>query len=147
MAGWVFRENRVPHYQRQYQSADGLRLWQKSARSKAFLLPYYAILFGSFTATMYAMARMVLVSQQFLTVIGALNPITSKLQLLMILQSTGPQDLVGKIKDPLDILWLKWDFNFDMQKDPNLSSIGVYNQDFPTSIENTMSALFFTILV
>lgn len=26
---WVYRENRVPHYQRLFQKHDGLRQWQK----------------------------------------------------------------------------------------------------------------------
>jgi hypothetical protein len=26
---WVFRENRVPHYQREFQKHDGLRTWEK----------------------------------------------------------------------------------------------------------------------
>jgi hypothetical protein len=26
---WVMRENRVPHYQRDFQKHDGLRIWQK----------------------------------------------------------------------------------------------------------------------
>lgn len=26
---WIYRENRVPHYQREFQKHDGLRLWEK----------------------------------------------------------------------------------------------------------------------
>ena len=29
---WIFRENRVPHYQREFQKHDGVRLWQKVRR-------------------------------------------------------------------------------------------------------------------
>ncbi|KAJ4355555.1 uncharacterized protein N0V89_003573 [Didymosphaeria variabile] len=29
MAGWIYRENRVPSYQREFQKHDGLRLWMK----------------------------------------------------------------------------------------------------------------------
>ncbi|KAF2792972.1 hypothetical protein K505DRAFT_375648 [Melanomma pulvis-pyrius CBS 109.77] len=59
MAGWVYRENRVPHYQREFQKHDGLRLWEKS-RGKWMVPAYKVILFGSFGASMYMMGRMVL---------------------------------------------------------------------------------------
>lgn len=37
MCSWIFRENNVPHYQREFQKHDGVRLWQKvrSAEGKA----------------------------------------------------------------------------------------------------------------
>jgi hypothetical protein len=31
---WVFRENRVPHYQREFQKHDGLRTWEKVRRAR-----------------------------------------------------------------------------------------------------------------
>ncbi|KAF2014600.1 hypothetical protein BU24DRAFT_463377 [Aaosphaeria arxii CBS 175.79] len=59
MAGFVNRENRVPHYQRLFQKHDGLRLWEKS-RGKYIMPVYKAILFGSFASSMYMMGRLVL---------------------------------------------------------------------------------------
>jgi hypothetical protein len=29
ITSWVFRENNVPHYQREFQKHDGLRTWEK----------------------------------------------------------------------------------------------------------------------
>jgi hypothetical protein len=29
MRSWIFRENRVPYYQREFQKHDGLRTWEK----------------------------------------------------------------------------------------------------------------------
>ncbi|KAK7551506.1 hypothetical protein JOL62DRAFT_564551 [Phyllosticta paracitricarpa] len=60
MAGWVFRQNNVPHYQRLFQKHDGLRQWNKTPRSKYFLYPYYVMLCGSFGAAMYMTCRVVL---------------------------------------------------------------------------------------
>ncbi|EGD90176.2 hypothetical protein H112_02649 [Trichophyton rubrum D6] len=62
MAGFVFRENRVPYYQRLFQNGDGVRQWKKTARSPYLLYPFYVSLYGSTIATMYAMGRIVLVS-------------------------------------------------------------------------------------
>ncbi|KKZ59992.1 hypothetical protein EMCG_00834 [[Emmonsia] crescens] len=47
-AGFIFRENRVPYYQRLFQKNDGKRLWNKSHRSPYLLYPYYISLFGTF---------------------------------------------------------------------------------------------------
>ncbi|KAL6710629.1 hypothetical protein ACN47E_008677 [Coniothyrium glycines] len=57
MAGWVFRENNVPHYQREFQKHDGLRTWEKS-RGKWMIPGYKVILFSSFGASMYMMCRL-----------------------------------------------------------------------------------------
>ncbi|KAF2867437.1 hypothetical protein BDV95DRAFT_502909, partial [Massariosphaeria phaeospora] len=56
---WVYRENKVPHYQALFQKKDGLRLWEKS-RGR-FIMPVYKVmLFGSLSASMYMMSRLVL---------------------------------------------------------------------------------------
>ncbi|BDD58020.1 hypothetical protein MPDQ_008129 [Monascus purpureus] len=60
LAGFVFRENRVPYYQRLYQRHDGTRLWWKSPRSGFVLYPYFISVYGLGAATLYAMCRMVL---------------------------------------------------------------------------------------
>ncbi|KAF6230588.1 hypothetical protein HO173_011125 [Letharia columbiana] len=60
MAGFVNRENRVPHYQRLFQKNDGLRQWWKTPRSKYMLYPYFVALWGTLGGTMYMMGRMVL---------------------------------------------------------------------------------------
>ncbi|KAK8205035.1 hypothetical protein IWZ01DRAFT_485834 [Phyllosticta capitalensis] len=110
MAGWVFRQNNVPHYQRLFQKHDGLRQWQKvrqlppapwdprsktstistsgcsgprTPRSKFFLYPYYVMLWGSFGAAMYMSCRVVLV--------GAIR----RPQGHTLTGYTGQEDLVG----------------------------------------------------
>ncbi|KAM0800884.1 hypothetical protein BDR22DRAFT_849613 [Usnea florida] len=60
MAGWVNRENRVPHYQRLFQNNDGVRQWNKTPRSKFMLYPYYVLLWGTFGGTLYMTGRMIL---------------------------------------------------------------------------------------
>ncbi|PGH04138.1 hypothetical protein GX51_03645 [Blastomyces parvus] len=60
MAGFIFRENRVPYYQRLFQKHDGKRIWNKSHRSPYLLYPFYISLFGTFGASFYAMCRTVL---------------------------------------------------------------------------------------
>ncbi|KAG9388659.1 COX7a domain containing protein [Pyrenophora tritici-repentis] len=89
MAGWVMRENRVPYWQREHQKHDGLRTWEKvryqyiregkrgahymwmkrehqrlvdmdSARGKWMIPGYKVLLFGSLSASMYMMGRLVL---------------------------------------------------------------------------------------
>ncbi|KAK9595264.1 hypothetical protein V6Z93_005040 [Aspergillus fumigatus] len=62
MAGFVFRENRVPYYQRLFQQHDGKRQWWKTERSKYIMYPYLISVYGLGIATTYAMCRMVLVS-------------------------------------------------------------------------------------
>ncbi|GIC90910.1 cytochrome c oxidase subunit 7 [Aspergillus udagawae] len=62
MAGFVFRENRVPYYQRLFQQHDGKRQWWKTERSKYLMYPYLLSVYGLGIATTYAMCRMVLVS-------------------------------------------------------------------------------------
>jgi len=59
MAGWIFRENRVPYYQREFQRHDGLRTWQK-ARGKYMVPVYQTLLYCSFASSMYMMGRLVL---------------------------------------------------------------------------------------
>ncbi|KAH7081350.1 hypothetical protein BKA63DRAFT_561896 [Paraphoma chrysanthemicola] len=59
MAGWVFRENRVTHYQRVHQTHDGLRTWEK-ARGKWMIPGYKLMLYTSLGASMYMMSRTVL---------------------------------------------------------------------------------------
>ncbi|THC90711.1 hypothetical protein EYZ11_009822 [Aspergillus tanneri] len=89
MAGFVFRENRVPYYQRLFQQHDGQRQWWqvsystdrllcllweqisnigclKTKRSKYVLYPYLISVYGMGIATTYAMCRMVLVGAPFL---------------------------------------------------------------------------------
>ncbi|KAG2027099.1 hypothetical protein GB937_000835 [Aspergillus fischeri] len=62
MAGFVFRENRVPYYQRLFQQHDGKRQWWKTDRSKYIMYPYLLSVYGLGIATTYAMCRMVLTS-------------------------------------------------------------------------------------
>ncbi|KAI5818470.1 hypothetical protein BZA77DRAFT_307047 [Pyronema omphalodes] len=59
MAGMLYKENKVPHYQRLYQRDDGVRLWMKHPRSKMLVYPYLAILGLGSVGTFYAMCRMV----------------------------------------------------------------------------------------
>ncbi|KAH8725447.1 hypothetical protein GQ44DRAFT_681217 [Phaeosphaeriaceae sp. PMI808] len=59
MAGWIYRENNVTHYQRMHQKNDGLRTWEK-ARGKWMIPTYKAMLFTSFGASMWMMGRLVL---------------------------------------------------------------------------------------
>ncbi|KEF59458.1 uncharacterized protein A1O9_04302 [Exophiala aquamarina CBS 119918] len=56
--GFVFRENRVPYYQRLFQNGDGKRQWWKTSRSGYFLYPYYVMLYGSVSLSFYGMLRM-----------------------------------------------------------------------------------------
>ncbi|KAF2650468.1 hypothetical protein K491DRAFT_608771 [Lophiostoma macrostomum CBS 122681] len=56
---WIYRENRVPEYQKYFQKHDGLRTWEK-ARGKWILPVYKTILFGGFASSMYMMGRLVL---------------------------------------------------------------------------------------
>ncbi|EEA23109.1 hypothetical protein TMatcc_001969 [Talaromyces marneffei ATCC 18224] len=58
LAGFVYRENRVPYYQRLFQSHDGKRQWWKTGRSGAILYPYYISLWGTTAITTYAMIRL-----------------------------------------------------------------------------------------
>ncbi|KAI9048868.1 hypothetical protein LZ554_006725 [Drepanopeziza brunnea f. sp. 'monogermtubi'] len=62
MAGFVNRENRVPHYQRLFQEGqrNHVRQWNQTPRSKMILYPYYVALFGGLAGSMYMMCRMVL---------------------------------------------------------------------------------------
>ncbi|KAF7122712.1 hypothetical protein CNMCM5793_000822 [Aspergillus hiratsukae] len=46
LAGFVFRENRVPYYQRLFQQHDGKRQWWKTERSKWILYPYLMSVYG-----------------------------------------------------------------------------------------------------
>ncbi|GFF37496.1 hypothetical protein IFM46972_05241 [Aspergillus udagawae] len=46
MAGFVFRENRVPYYQRLFQQHDGKRQWWKTERSKYLMYPYLLSVYG-----------------------------------------------------------------------------------------------------
>ncbi|CAL8580691.1 hypothetical protein XPA_006411 [Xanthoria parietina] len=57
--GFVNRENRVPYYQKLYQTTPG-RIWSKSPRAKYMLYPYYALLSFTFSGSMYMMVRLVL---------------------------------------------------------------------------------------
>ncbi|EHY57901.1 hypothetical protein HRR83_005189 [Exophiala dermatitidis] len=56
--GFVYRENRVPYYQRLFQKHDGKRQWWKTHRSPYILYPYYTLLLGSFAFSFYGMLRM-----------------------------------------------------------------------------------------
>ncbi|PSS28188.1 hypothetical protein M430DRAFT_15417 [Amorphotheca resinae ATCC 22711] len=62
MAGFIFRENRVPYYQRLFQEGQKkhIRQWNQTPRSKMLLYPYYVIMFGGFAGSMYMMCRTVL---------------------------------------------------------------------------------------
>jgi len=57
---FLYRENRVPHYQRLFQKNDGVRLWNKTPISKFLLYPYYVTLAGTLSGCMWMMGRMVL---------------------------------------------------------------------------------------
>ncbi|KAI8938309.1 hypothetical protein NX059_005961 [Plenodomus lindquistii] len=57
MAGWIYRENRVPYYQREFQKHDGLRVWQKS-RGRYMVPMFQTLLFTSLGASMYMMGRL-----------------------------------------------------------------------------------------
>ncbi|KAJ9297502.1 hypothetical protein DTO271G3_4277 [Paecilomyces variotii] len=59
LAGFVFRENRVPFYQRLFQRHDGKRQWYKTNRSGYILYPYWISTYGLGLATTWAMCRMV----------------------------------------------------------------------------------------
>ncbi|KAB8239488.1 cytochrome c oxidase subunit 7 [Aspergillus alliaceus] len=56
---FVFRENRVPFYQRLFQQHDGKRQWWKTERSGYVMYPYLFTVYGLGAATTYAMVRMV----------------------------------------------------------------------------------------
>jgi len=58
MPGFIYRENRVAQYQRLFQKDDGVSLWNKHPRSRAFLLPYFAILGVGVAGSIYGMCRM-----------------------------------------------------------------------------------------
>jgi len=62
MAGFIYRDNRVPFYQRLFQEGQKkhVRQWNQTARSKILLYPYYAILFSGLGGSMYMMGRLVL---------------------------------------------------------------------------------------
>ncbi|KAE9368072.1 hypothetical protein N431DRAFT_548311 [Stipitochalara longipes BDJ] len=62
MAGFVNRENRVPHYQKLFQDGGrhAVRQWNQTPRSKVLLTPYYILLLGGFSGSMYMMGRLVL---------------------------------------------------------------------------------------
>merc|ERR1712093_584068 len=62
MAGFVNRENRVPHYQRLFQEGarQHVRQWNQTPKSKIMLYPYYAALFGGFAGSMYMMVGLTL---------------------------------------------------------------------------------------
>ncbi|RDW81226.1 cytochrome c oxidase subunit 7 [Aspergillus mulundensis] len=65
MAVFVFRENRVPYYQRLFQQHDGKRQWYKTSRSGWVMYPYLISVYGMGVACTYAMGRMVFVSKPF----------------------------------------------------------------------------------
>ncbi|KAH8428401.1 cytochrome c oxidase subunit 7 [Aspergillus melleus] len=74
MAGFVFRENRVPFYQRLFQQHDGKRQWWKTDRSPYVMYPYLLSVYGLGLATTYAMGRMVFVSTPFKLVLPLSSP-------------------------------------------------------------------------
>ncbi|KAF2673003.1 hypothetical protein BT63DRAFT_143401 [Microthyrium microscopicum] len=57
---FVYRENRVPHYQRLFQKVDGVRQWQKTPKSNLYLKPYYFLLFTGTAGSLWMMGRMVM---------------------------------------------------------------------------------------
>ncbi|KAF2264211.1 hypothetical protein CC78DRAFT_580717 [Lojkania enalia] len=59
MAGFLYRKNNVPSYQREFQKNDGLRVWEKG-HGRWMIPAYKVLLFGSFGASMYMMARLTL---------------------------------------------------------------------------------------
>ncbi|KAL1987495.1 hypothetical protein VTN96DRAFT_3422 [Rasamsonia emersonii] len=65
LAGFIYRENRVPYYQRLFQQNDGKRQWWKTERSGYILYPYYVSLYGTTLITTYAMIRLVLGKKTF----------------------------------------------------------------------------------
>ncbi|KAF2003997.1 hypothetical protein P154DRAFT_427411, partial [Amniculicola lignicola CBS 123094] len=56
---WIYRENRVPKLQREYQKHDGLRVWEKG-RGKYFIGAYKVLLYTGFASSMYMMGRLTL---------------------------------------------------------------------------------------
>ncbi|KAL1971624.1 hypothetical protein VTN31DRAFT_2245 [Thermomyces dupontii] len=65
MAGFIYRENRVPYYQRLYQAHDGKRQWWKSERSPYILYPYFFMLGTSGILTLYGLGRAVFGKKTF----------------------------------------------------------------------------------
>ncbi|OJJ44119.1 hypothetical protein ASPZODRAFT_834490 [Penicilliopsis zonata CBS 506.65] len=65
MAGFVFRENRVPYYQRLFQKHDGKRQWYQTERSNYIMYPYLLSVYGLGIASTYAMIRMVFGKKTF----------------------------------------------------------------------------------
>ncbi|KAF8536066.1 hypothetical protein BDD12DRAFT_852578 [Trichophaea hybrida] len=59
MTGFLYKENKVPYYQRLYQRDDGVRLWMKHPRSKILMYPFFAMLTVGFAGSLYGMGRMV----------------------------------------------------------------------------------------
>ncbi|KAF8242810.1 hypothetical protein K440DRAFT_494965, partial [Wilcoxina mikolae CBS 423.85] len=57
--GFLYKENKVPYYQRLYQRDDGVRLWMKHPRSKMLMYPFFAVLTVGFAGSLYGMGRMV----------------------------------------------------------------------------------------
>ncbi|KAF4121792.1 cytochrome c oxidase subunit 7 [Geosmithia morbida] len=55
-------KNNVPYHQRAYQAAykAHTRLWMINSRSRFYIVPYTALIWGTFAATMYAGCRKVL---------------------------------------------------------------------------------------
>ncbi|KAI1193613.1 hypothetical protein F5X97DRAFT_32012 [Nemania serpens] len=60
--GFINAPNKVPQHQRFYQQAykQHTRLWQINPRSNKLLIPYYVLVAGTFTASLYMMTRKVL---------------------------------------------------------------------------------------
>ncbi|RPB12701.1 hypothetical protein P167DRAFT_535710, partial [Morchella conica CCBAS932] len=56
---FLYRENRVTHYQRLFQRHDGLRQWVKTPRSKYLLTPYFIMMGLGVTGSVWGMSRMV----------------------------------------------------------------------------------------
>jgi len=59
MAGLLYKENKVPHYQRFYQKDDGIRLWMKNPRSKVLMYPFFVMLSVGAVGSLYGMGRLV----------------------------------------------------------------------------------------
>ncbi|CAN8095789.1 unnamed protein product [Discula destructiva] len=63
MAGWfVNAPNKVPEYQRKYQTAyrAHTRIWRIHPRSSFLYLPFVTVMWATTAATMYGMGRKVL---------------------------------------------------------------------------------------
>jgi len=60
MVGFVYRDNRVPHFQRMFQKKDGIPDRWKTPRAPFLLYPFYGMVGTCVAGSMYMMCRLVL---------------------------------------------------------------------------------------